>query len=306
MEEKYYFGIDGGGTHSRLSITDAQGKSLCRVTSGSTNIYSVAQEKVFENLSDLFSQAFTETGLEKKDITRGCIGSAGLARPAEQKLFRGFFADILGPDIPVLLCTDGEILLCGGLGGLEGYCLIAGTGSVALGRAEDGRLVRAGGLGYMLGDEGSASWTGKEAIIRAMRSLEHRDLPTSMMESILKHCGLEHSYELVQYIHHTAGKAEIATLAPLVTEAARNKDPLAEDILRRGAEELALLVASVLEQSPWIGNRTLVLAGGVMEHDEIVRNKLESLLKKQFPDLTAMDPKGTALEGACILAMEGS
>ncbi|GHT64925.1 N-acetylglucosamine kinase [Spirochaetia bacterium] len=304
MKESFYFGIDGGGTHSRLALINGAGEILARTEAGSTNIYSVKKEEVFENLSGLLKDALRESGLKKEAIAAGCLGSAGLGREGERKIFREFFDVILSPETPVKLCTDGEILLCGGLGSLEGYCLIAGTGSVAWGRSADGRLVRSGGLGYMLGDEGAAAWIGRTAIARSLRSLEGRDLPTAMMPVILEACKREQAPELIQYVHHDADKAQIAALAPVVTAAARNGDPLALDILNTGAAELVLLVRSVREQSPWIKNQALVLAGGVIEHDEILTRILRESLSKEFPRLSVGSPKGSALEGACMLAKE--
>jgi len=303
MGNPCFFGIDGGGTHSRLALVDRDGKVLARSEAGSTNIYSVAKDEVFANLTLLLGSALKSAGLNNQDIAAGCLGSAGLGRAEEQELFRGFFDSLLGKDIPVKLCTDGEILLCGGLESLEGYCLIAGTGSIALGRSRDGALVRSGGHGYMLGDEGSAAWTGRTAIARILRSLEGRDISTGMLPLILEASGLTESSELIKYVHHDADKAKIATLAPVVTQAARKGDPLALDILRIGANELALLVKSVIGQSPWIKRKELVLAGGVIEHDEIVTNKLKKSLAKEFPGLLVSSPKGTALEGACMLAL---
>ena len=303
MTGKYFFGVDGGGTHSRLALTDSEGRVLARSEAGSTNIYSVSKDEVFANLSLLLETALDKAGLKKEDLRAGCIGSAGLGREAEQKLFRSFVDKILGNDFPAKLCSDGEILLCGGLGNPEGYCLIAGTGSIALGRSLDGRLVRSGGHGYMLGDEGSASWTGKAAIARLFRSKENRDLGTDMLDAILEKTGLARIDDLIHYVHHDADKAKIAALAPVVTTAARKGDPLALDILHTGAKELALLVKSVLEQSPWIKNRELVLAGGAMEHDEILSQKLREILAEEFPSLGVFNPKGTALDGACMLAL---
>ncbi|GHU78019.1 N-acetylmuramic acid/N-acetylglucosamine kinase [Spirochaetia bacterium] len=303
MKESYCFGIDGGGTHSRLALINGKGEILARTEAGSTNIYSVKKEEVYENLFALLDLALKESGLKKGDLTAGCIGSAGLGREGEKKLFREFCDRLLGPETPVKLCSDGEILLCGGLGSLEGYCLIAGTGSVALGRSADGKLVRAGGLGYMLGDEGAAAWIGKTAIARSLRSLEKRDLPTSMMPAILEACKLEQGSDLIQYVHLSADKAKIAALAPVVTVAARKGDALALDILQTGAAELVLLVRSVLEQSPRIKNQALVLAGGAIEHDEILRGNLEKSLSKEFPRLSVGNPRGSALEGACMLAL---
>jgi N-acetylglucosamine kinase-like BadF-type ATPase len=303
MNKSCYFGIDGGGTHSRLALTDQDGKVLSRSQAGSTNIYSVAKDEVLANLSLLLDSALKIAGLTKRDLAAGCLGSAGLGREGEQKLYSAFFDTLLGPEFPVKLCTDGETLLCGGLESLEGYCLIAGTGSIALGRSLTGILVRSGGHGYMLGDEGSAAWTGRTAIARTLRSLENRDLETNMLDSILETTGLSGPGDLIQYVHHDADKAKIAALAPAVTEAGRKGDPLALDILRTGAEELALLVKSVLGQSPWIHRKELVLAGGVMEHDEIAAGILKEILARQFPDLAVTNPKGTALEGACMLAI---
>jgi N-acetylglucosamine kinase-like BadF-type ATPase len=303
MIDSCFFGIDGGGTHSRLALVDREGKVLVRSEAGSTNIYSVTKDEVFANLSILLDSALKSAGLNMRDLAAGCFGSAGLGRAEEQKLFRAFFDSLLGRDFPVKLCTDGEILLCGGLENLEGYCLIAGTGSIALGRSRSGDLVRSGGHGYMLGDEGSAAWIGRTAIARTLRSLENRDISTGMLSAILETTGLTQSNELIKYVHHDADKAKIAGLAPAVTQSARKGDPLALDILRTGADELVLLVKSVLSQSPLIKRMELVLAGGVLEHDEIVTNRLKESLAKDFPRLAVSAPKGTALEGACMLAL---
>jgi N-acetylglucosamine kinase-like BadF-type ATPase len=302
MDSSFFFGIDGGGTHSRLSIIDQTRKILARVESGSTNIYSVAKDEVWDNLRTLLDSGLSSAGLGKEDLAAGCLGSAGLGREKDQKLFGEFFRGLLG-ETPVKLCGDGEILLCGGLDSLEGYCLIAGTGSVALGRSAAGELVRSGGLGYLLGDEGAAAWIGRTAIARALRSAEGRDLPTTMMEKILKTAELEENSDLVRFVHHDADKAKIAAFAPIVTKAGRRGDALALDILNAGAAELTLLVKSVVEKSPQIKNKALVLAGGVIEHDEIVSGKLRQSLAEQFPYLTVQKPSGSALDGACLLAM---
>ena len=302
MNNQYFFGIDGGGTYSRLALTDRQGKVLAISESGSTNIYSINKEDVFDNLSRLLDSALETAGLEKTDLAAGCLGSAGLGREGERVLFQEFFDMLIWPDFPVKLCSDGEILLCGGLENLEGYCLIAGTGSIALGRSREGKLVRSGGHGYMLGDEGSAAWIGKTAIARLIRSLENRDLATNMLDPILQKAGLAEAGDIIHYVHYTADKVKLASLAPIVTDAARKGDPLALDILHKGAEELALLVKSVMGQSPWISRKEIVLAGGVIQNDEIVTEKLKEILAREFPELRLTPPKGTALQGACMLA----
>ncbi|MDR1903686.1 MAG: hypothetical protein LBQ88_15575 [Treponema sp.] len=305
MKGSFYFGIDGGGTHSRLAVCDSSGRIAARTEGGSTNIYSVSVNEAFNNITTILDSALQKCSLTRSDLCGGCLGSAGLGRSAERKLFGDFFASLLGEEIPVRLCTDAELLLIGGLGCGEGYCLIAGTGSAALGRSLDGALIRSGGLGYLLGDEGAAAWIGRTAIARSLRSIEGRDLPTVMLERITSACALSEASGLIQYVHHDADKAAVAALAPLVTQAAREGDPLALDILGAGAAELALLVKSVAERSPWIKNRELVLAGGVIEHDEIITGKLKSLLAGEAGGPALVEAKGTALDGACFLARNG-
>ena len=303
MNNKYFFGIEGGGSSSRLALTDKEGKVLATSESGSTSIYSVSKEGAFDNLSALLDSALESAGIGKADLAAGCIGSAGIGGEGEKILFKEFFDVIVRPDFPVMVCNDGEILLCGGLEKLEGYCLISGTGSIALGRSAKGDLISAGGYGYLLGDEGAAAWIGKSAIARTLRSLENRDLATEMSGAILETTGLPRIEESIHYVHYSADKAKVAALAPIVTAAARKGDPLALDILRVGAEELALLVKSVVNRSPWIKHKELVLAGGVIENDEILVKILKGNLARDIPALTVSSPKGTALQGACMLAI---
>lgn len=294
MSERYFFGLDGGGTQSRLAVCDSTGTILKEVYGGTTNLYTGKSEQVALNLKALFTQVE-----QYFPFAGGCIGSAGLGREREKVLFRDMLSTLL-PTVPVYLCSDGEILLVGGLAGLEGYALISGTGSLALSRSSDGSLKRAGGYGYLLGDEGSAYWIAHQALMRSLRSLENRDLNTRMLPSLLEGCSLSKAEDLIAYVHHQATKADIAKLAPLVTVFAKEGDPLANDILQCTAKELVALVVSV--QNPAITANELVLAGGVLEKDPIVRPLFIQALRETLPELQIITARGTALEGACLLA----
>ena len=296
MTRKVGFGIDGGGTNSRLVLFDpATGKEIKRVKGGSTNIYSIATEAVFQNIRKLFDDA----GFPMDSYCCGCIGSAGLSRPKENAIFNAFFADLI-PGCPVYICNDGEILLVGKLRSDSGYSLISGTGSLALARNEKGKTARAGGLGYMLGDEGSALWISWQAIRRALRSLEGRDLPTGLMPVLLAHFGLQVPSDFVPFCHQQFDKATIATAASKVLEKVPD-DPLAMDIADQAVQELTTLVASVVQQLP-LPSRRLALSGGVIEHNEWIRSHLLSTLNDRLPDIETVLEGGDAAEGACILA----
>ncbi len=183
---------------------------------------------------------------------------------------------------------------------MEGYALISGTGSLALSRSSDGSLKRAGGYGYLLGDEGSAYWIAHQALMRSLRSLENRELNTRMLPSLLEGCSLSKAEDLIAYVHHQATKADIAKLAPLVTVFAKEGDSLANDILQCAAKELVALVCRCAK--PCHQSQGARLAGGVLEKDPIVRPLFEEALKKALPELQIITARGSALQGACLLA----
>ncbi len=198
------------------------------------------------------------------------------------------------------LCNDGETLLVGALEATEGYCLIAGTGSLALARNREGRTARAGGLGYMLGDEGSALWIAWQAIRRTMRSREGRDLETSLLPDLVKHFSLSCPEDFVALLHHHFEKAVIATAAGLVLDRAQD-DPLAADIARAAINELVQLLGSVMRQMP-LSPPCAALAGGVMEHNAWLRSRLIDRLALDYPGLKVVLGPGDAVRGACMLA----
>lgn len=293
---KLGFGIDGGGTRSRLCVFDLEtGAELGRFMGGSTNMYSVGAEAAFANIEALLRS----TGFVLTDFQKGCLGSAGLSRPNEQKLYSEFFFRLL-PQCQMYLCNDGEILLVGGLESLEGYSLIGGTGSFALARAADGATARAGGLGYMLGDEGSALWIAWEGIKRSLRSMEGRDLDTCLLPLMVEHFKLENSTDFVGLMHQRFQKAEIAAAARIVLEHTET-DPLAKDIAEKAVEELAWLVRSVVKQMP-LKQKRVALSGGVIENNEFIRKGLIKVLQREYPDMNFVMGPGDAVMGACMLA----
>lgn len=304
MSGTLVFGIDGGGSVSRLRVAgkDDPLTSLVTVHGGSTNLFSVTSETAADNVWNLIDEACGALGVQASDLAAGCMGSAGLGRPEEQSFFHELFSRML-PHTRMKLCNDGEILLVGGVRSLEGYCLIAGTGSFAMARAQDGTSVRAGGYGYMLGDEGSAWWIADQAVKRTIRSSEGRDLSTEMAPSLLAFFGLERLDGFVQLFHHQYEKSRVAKAAKIVTEFARLEDPLARDILRDASGELVGLVRSIYRRMP-LSDPRLVLAGGVLDNDPVVRPLFLSLLAREIPGMRIVSDAGSALDGACMLAAE--
>src|ERR1041384_4547062 len=167
---RWIFGIDGGGTRSRLRIEDLEGTVLGYREGRSTNLHSLGYDTVLANLQSLFAEAYTAFDLQPQDCAAGFAGSAGIDGAASQAEFLRALATASGVAAPLGGGNDSEPALAGAHLSPEGMLLIAGTGSIALIRTVEGETYRAGGWGHILGDEGSAYRVAFDAIARAIRS----------------------------------------------------------------------------------------------------------------------------------------
>jgi N-acetylglucosamine kinase-like BadF-type ATPase len=164
-----------------------------------------------------------------------------------------------------------------------GVALIAGTGSVAYGRAEDGRVARCGGWGYLLGDDGSGFTIGRAALRLALDDLETgRQSHQAITASLLDELRLKTVSELISAIYTNPNpRAVIASLAFCVGKAAELGDSAAIEILEDAARELASL-AERTAQLLRLDLRTvpLAVAGGVLVGSAVLREAVASELAK--------------------------
>lgn len=295
-----YYALDGGGTRCRLAISNEEREIVYQDEGASSNPYAVGFEGAKKNVLALLEIAKEKLGSQELPIKGFCFGSAGLARAQEQVKWKAVFDEYFTTDFPRILASDAEILLTGSHMDLSGLSLIAGTGSICIGRNELGAMVRSGGLGSGLGDEGSAWWIATQAVRRTLRSREQRDIETTMDKAILSFFHLEDWQNCVPFFNDkNLTKATVADFAPYVTAYANKGDLLAKAILNEAAEELVKLVVSVHGRMEQPYRAHLTLAGGVLEHDNTIRG----LFLKSLPsDIVVCPTKGTALDGALLLA----
>lgn len=145
----------------------------------------------------------------------------------------------------------------------QGILLYAGTGSVALTINNDGEVIKIGGWGYLLGDEGAGYWLGREAIRSALVALESR---TPIKDGSLAHATLQaigaKNWDGVKQFVYSKERSEIAQLATLVSELGERNELTAMEISSNAAAHLADLVTRT---DVIIGNKSshIVFTGGV-------------------------------------------
>lgn len=192
---------------------------------------------------------------------------------------------------PVAVASDVVTAHAGALGGAAGVLLIAGTGAAALGVAPDGaRLVD--GWGPELGDLGSGSWLGREALRAMLREASGSGPATVLSDLLRPHTG--DASGIQGWLAEGGPLARrLATLAPFVLDAA-SEDAVAAGIL---AEAVRLLAATARDAS--IDGSDVTLHGGLTQHTRF-REALSTAL--QAAGLHVVPARGDALDGARLLA----
>jgi N-acetylmuramic acid 6-phosphate etherase len=271
--EELYLGIDGGGTHTVALLAGRGGTVLGRGTAGPSNRQAVGTGRALAALDEAVSAAFTATGRPRVPVASACLGLAGADRPEDQAVIREW-AERVRLAGQVEVTSDAAILLAAGTPEGWGLVLIAGTGSIAFGRAADGRRARAGGWGYLLGDEGSAYALVLSALQAVARAADGRAPSTSLTERLLARLGVSQPQGLIAAVYRSGrDRADLAALAPLVVEAAED-DAVAAQIVEEEARELAQAGAAVARQLGWSGPVPVALAGGLLLGSEGYRERM--------------------------------
>ncbi len=192
-----------------------------------------------------------------------CAGLAGAGRDRERDAVQAALSRrALATAVRVV--TDAEAAFFDAFGDGPGLLLIAGTGSVAWGRSEDGREARVGGWGGLLGDEGSGYDIGLRALRSVARAVDGRGGKTELQERLLAQLQVGEPQALIAWAAG-AGKTEIAALAPIVCELAAAGDSAAVAIVETAVASLQSHVAALLAGlGPWSAPSTLALAGSLI------------------------------------------
>jgi N-acetylglucosamine kinase-like BadF-type ATPase len=179
--------------------------------------------------------------------------------------------------------------------------LVAGTGAAA-GSLTDHQLTRtADGHGWLLGDDGSGFWLGREAVRATLRTLDAGGNPGPLVDSVLRELDADRTERrrdrVIQAVNSRPGVL-LSALAPLVTAAYRTGDPQAQSIVERAAA--ALLATLGLIRDP-AESTPIVLAGSLAGDASPVGAELRTLLSARFAG--AVLPARTGVGGAAWLAL---
>lgn len=299
-----YLGVDGGQSSTTALAGDESGRVIGYGRSGPCNHVSGSEgrAKFLNAIGGAVKAALAQAGIaeDKPHFASACFGFSGGAEDKQPLLDEILTAD------KRIVTHDGLIALSGACAGEPGIIVIAGTGSFAFGRNASGRAARAGGWGYVFGDEGGGFDITRQAIRAALRLEEGWGPETSLRARLLAETGAKDANDLLHRFYAADfSRPKIASYAKLVDQAAREGDSVALAILHEAAQELASFAEAVrgqlfIDHEParvsWIG--------GAFRSD-FVRERfatLVQLIDGNFAGPPLLEPAAGALLEAYRLA----
>lgn len=295
MSGGFVVGVDTGGTSTRALAVDARGEVLGSANTGGGNPNSRRPKEAVAAIATAITGATAE--LDASGLRACVIGMAGRSRLTDPD-FAAVFEQVLGDlGVSPLVVSDADAAFASATPQPDGTVLVAGTGSIAA-RIRDRRTVAtAGGYGWLLGDEGSGFWLGREAVRATLDGLSHGGLG-ALGYAVLGLAKLRQDDPHVTHRLITEANAgppvRLDRFAPLVSEAYAAGDPVAKGIVERAAALLVDTARATRDD----GERTpIVLAGSVLGSGSPVGNLVRQQLS-EFPVLSS----GAGVLGAAWLA----
>jgi len=294
----YLMGIDGGGSTVRAVIVtnDLQVAGESKGPTANPNL--VGRATALKTIQTAMTDAITAAGIPVQAIRAVGIGVAGAEASHSEAWLREVVSGVT-PDAYIAPSGDHEIALVGAHGAHRGILVLAGTGSLACGVGSAGEYHVIGARGYLLGDEGSGYWIGKEGLIAAIRDDDGRGRHTQLTSALLEKLQLANVEALIPWMYHSgvSRTKEVAALAGTVLETAEQGDRVALEIVWKAADELALAIRAVnyrlnMEQLP------VAFAGGLLSFMNPLSRALCNLIRLTEIPL----PKYSAAIGGAILA----
>lgn len=302
----FYAGLDVGGTSGRILLCDAQGNLLGETECGGASIYTGGEERAREKYTELVTSALSERGLEPGQCEGICVAASGVDSEPLRECVRNQFVDMGFPAEKVRVFNDCEIFL-------KAYeapalILIAGTGSITFGVSRDGTIVRTGGWGHILSDEGSSFSIGLEIVRAVGDHLDGRQMDEILYRMFYESTEIDDLEALNRLLNHNImTKNAIANLALLAEKALLKGSERAGKILEETSLRLYRLIRDnyrkmTVEDGEHL---TIIFWGSVLCKNRIVRERVTGLVKEEIPDAKIRIPEKRAVEIALDTARKG-
>jgi len=305
MKQKSFFvGVDSGGTKLEVLITDEHKKVIHEGIYPSCHYSVHGAEKTSTELSNVILNVIKTKKLKLTDCLGMAFGIAGARQEFDRAKLQKLFVKKIGVK-NITVVTDAMNAITGAFSGDDGIILIAGTGSVLYGKHND-KLIRVGGWGRILGDQGSGFIIGREGLRELVKEYDHK--PLTKKESVFsklvrKEFGMKQE-NIVDMVF--AQKFEIQRACECVIKAAHKNDKPYKKIVVDAADDLLQQIGLYIKLSKIRTKINIAFIGSLIENKNILSDTLKKGIKRNFKNVNIVKKKSKPTMGAIHIAMKGS
>lgn len=270
---KYFLGIDGGGTKTKIIIINEHNEQIFENTTGPSSVDTVDENITFLNISTA-----VKPFIDQNDIVFSGVfaGLGGIVFEEQKQMLKSMLLKIKGINSSTKIEVQNDMFnaLYSGLLFDEGLALICGTGTVAFGKTKDGKTAKCSGWGFKEGELGSGFHLGFEAIRYAIRCLDGRYKKDDFASEIFEYIDLHKTEEIIPLLDQLyLDRTKVASIAPIVSKYANKLHPYATKIIELATDELVLSVRGVLNKLDF-KNKKLVIVGSLGNIDGAFKSML--------------------------------
>ncbi|CAI5443765.1 unnamed protein product [Caenorhabditis angaria] len=280
---KWYGGIEGGGTASKLVFIDETGEKRIWSESIGTNYYLQGVEKVGDHVAEWIRRIAAENRVLLPLESLG-MGLSGAEDASINETFCQYLRDNHG-DIArnVHLESDAVCTVAANFDE-QGIVLIAGTGSSCRMLMKNGEVKGVGGWGHSIGDGGSAYWIANRAIRTLFDDddgLEKAKFGVEKIRELLcDHFKIADKIGILDFLYHKFEKHTIAQFTKTLSE--NPEDPQIAEIFKDAGIIIAKHVAAISKHLDSEDRKELsiVLVGSVFKSWNLLKSGFVEELKR--------------------------
>ncbi len=298
---RYIIGIDCGASCTEvliypidISLKTGTGK-IKPLKFDAINYNLIGLDKTVKRLTAIIKKSASKIKVRFTNI--GYI-SAGISGARNEK-DRGKIRQNLQKELKfknITIYPDTEVAFAAAFEPQEKNCgiLIAGTGSVLYYKNSKGKIIRTGGWGRYIGDEGSGYWIARTALHKLTQHYDRRERKTSLAGKILKYGITEGN--IINKIYHK--NFEISKITVIVFECAESGDKVCKEIIKQAAELLSLHFVSLKNVKAQIA-----LFGSLFSEEMLLEYYLKKITKQKYPNIKLIKNEHKPVWGAVKLGL---
>ena len=291
-KDKLFLSLDAGASTLRQVVFSESGETLFfdKINKGA-NI-SVNAEDITKFIINSIDSFLFRNSCSFDDINHFSLGLAGISNENSREMLfkrldqknitdRTYLTSDINP-IFEMNCSDNSALLVN-----------VGTGSVCIGRDEEGKLVKMGGLGLDK-DIGSGYWMGKEIILNLSfsRDIEQDENEFSEILGMFEtHFKINEISDFIDSVMKRDSRyAEIASIATPLLSLAEDGNEIALSIVQQSTQCMAEQIILLADQIAYPNNELLIIANGGILNNSLYRNSLVDALAFDFNSVNWLFP----------------